>query len=75
MRSSWGGSALRKEGSGGPSHSVQLPDGRVEPGGFGICCQGTSGNGLRLHWGMFRLDIRKTFLHRKGCPFTRARRP
>lgn len=73
MRSSWWDAWLgEQEAQEGLSHFVQLPDSRVELGEVRLCSQETSRNGLRLHWGMSRLDIRKKISAQKFLPFTRA---
>lgn len=52
---------LEKKRIGGTSHSLQLHDWMWEPGGIGFFSQGTNdrtgGSSLKLHQGMFGLDI------------------
>lgn len=55
-----GGSAGRKEGSGEPSGSAQLPDGRLQPEGVWALLPGNKGKQPQIVPKTFRLDIGKT---------------
>ncbi|XP_051629694.1 uncharacterized protein LOC127463814 [Manacus candei] len=69
-----GGLILEQRRLRGDLLALQVPARRGEPGGVGLCCQGTRarprGNGLRLGQGRVRLGLRRNLLlERVGRPW------